>query len=312
MKIRIKTPSRLHLGLIDLNGNLGRLYGSIGVAVSRPNTLVEAIPAKKLEIRGREKERVAGYVARFSEHYGIEPRVRINVPEAIPAHNGLGSGTQLALSVGTALAKVHGIKAPLRETASVMRRGLVSGIGFTAYQKGGFIVDTGFDSLKKKPAQPLFHKPFHRDWVFVVAVPSGGRRFSGINEANAFREIIPGPEKIAKEISRIVLMKLLPSFLEKDITLFGSALTEIDGKTGEYYKKIPHDKTSEEILECMIALGAYGGGQSSWGPAVYGLTEKKSAWRLEAGMRRLLKEKGLDGPVYTAEPDNKGAVVEIQ
>ncbi|MER3458075.1 MAG: GHMP kinase, partial [Chloroflexota bacterium] len=33
MRIRVKTPARLHLGLLDINGDLGRLYGSIGVAI---------------------------------------------------------------------------------------------------------------------------------------------------------------------------------------------------------------------------------------------------------------------------------------
>ncbi len=45
MKIVVKTPARLHLGMLDLNGELGRRFGSIGVAISRPNVVVEATRA---------------------------------------------------------------------------------------------------------------------------------------------------------------------------------------------------------------------------------------------------------------------------
>ena len=41
MKVYVKTPARLHLGLIDLNGDLGRLFGGIGVAIDYPNVTLK-------------------------------------------------------------------------------------------------------------------------------------------------------------------------------------------------------------------------------------------------------------------------------
>ena len=38
MKVKVTTSARLHLGFMDLNGDLGRLYGSIGVTVKAPKT----------------------------------------------------------------------------------------------------------------------------------------------------------------------------------------------------------------------------------------------------------------------------------
>ena len=42
MKVYVQNPARLHLGLIDLGGELGRLFGGIGVAINRPNVILEA------------------------------------------------------------------------------------------------------------------------------------------------------------------------------------------------------------------------------------------------------------------------------
>ncbi|MFZ2456290.1 MAG: beta-ribofuranosylaminobenzene 5'-phosphate synthase family protein [Candidatus Altiarchaeia archaeon] len=309
MKLRIKTPSRLHLGLIDLNGNLGRLYGSMGVAIDSPNVVLEAGSSDCLELSGLEKDRVAKAVSRFSEYYNIDPEIRLEIKETIPKHSGLGSGTQLSLAVGTALARVHGIDAPVRIIASVMGRGFVSGTGVSAFERGGFSVDGGLNVLYQTPPQTVFHHGFPRGWVFVVAVPKIKKGLSGKQEKDAFRGIIPGPEKNAADISRLVLMKLLPSLLEKDIEGFGYAITEIDRKTGEYYKDIPCDRTAGSIMRHMTGLGAHGAGQSSWGPAVYGLIEKKYAPALESGTREYLSEKGIPGIVYVAVPDNKGAFI---
>jgi beta-ribofuranosylaminobenzene 5'-phosphate synthase len=40
--IEVRSCARLHLGLLDNNGEMGRLYGSIGVAVNRPKLLLKA------------------------------------------------------------------------------------------------------------------------------------------------------------------------------------------------------------------------------------------------------------------------------
>ena len=40
MRITVKTGCRLHLGFLDLTGDLGRLYGSIGVSLENPGTVI--------------------------------------------------------------------------------------------------------------------------------------------------------------------------------------------------------------------------------------------------------------------------------
>ncbi len=44
MRVKVRTPSRLHFSMVDLRGDLGRIFGSVGVAIDRPNIVLEAEP----------------------------------------------------------------------------------------------------------------------------------------------------------------------------------------------------------------------------------------------------------------------------
>jgi beta-ribofuranosylaminobenzene 5'-phosphate synthase len=313
MRIEIKTPSRLHLGLIDLNGNLGRLYGSIGVAIDEPKVVLEAESSDKLMVSGKDLALVNSVLRKVSEFYGTENKIRIDVEETIPRHSGLGSGTQLCLAVASAYCKIKKIKASVEELAFILGRGSISGIGISAFRKGGFVVDSGLNVLYQMPPQPVIHRLFPRDWRFVIVVPNSKKGFSGKKEENAFRNTIPGKQSIAEEISRIVLMKLVPSLFEEDIEGFGYALTELDRGTGKYFasaqKGTYAQKETGKIIDIMLKLGACGAGQSSWGPACYALAHKDAAEELENNIREQMKQNKIKGPVFTTKPNNKGAEI---
>lgn len=50
MRVHIKTPSRLHLSLIDMNGQLGRIDGGLGLTLDKPNFEIELLD--KTELNG--------------------------------------------------------------------------------------------------------------------------------------------------------------------------------------------------------------------------------------------------------------------
>ena len=59
----VETPKRLHLGLIDPSGSLGRRFGSLGVALDR-GYRIRVMPHDKLEIRAsKEDEKTIRYVS---------------------------------------------------------------------------------------------------------------------------------------------------------------------------------------------------------------------------------------------------------
>ena len=115
--IEVRTCARLHLGLLDNNGELGRLYGSVGLAVDRPKLVLRTRKAKTLQVEGLERRRVATYARRFMRRYGFPAGAHLNLISHIPAHVVLGSGTQLALAVGAALARLSGHRLSIQEIA---------------------------------------------------------------------------------------------------------------------------------------------------------------------------------------------------
>jgi len=79
-----------------------------------------------------------------------------------------------------------------------------------------------------------------------------------------------------ERVAHLVLMQLLPALVEADLGGFGAALTEIQRITGAWFAPeqggVFAPGPSETLVRRMAEWGAAGVGQSSWGPAVYGLT----------------------------------------
>ncbi|MBC7239816.1 MAG: hypothetical protein H5T71_06930, partial [Chloroflexi bacterium] len=92
--MRVKTPSRLHLGFIDPLGKLGRVYGSIGVALNIPYWLIEVKKDEKLSIDANDVEalyKIEKIVKKIEDYLGKKLRVRISIFSSIPFHVGLGA-----------------------------------------------------------------------------------------------------------------------------------------------------------------------------------------------------------------------------
>ena len=60
-RVIIRTPSRIHVTLLDMNGSLGRVDGGIGIALDDPSILLEAQASPSLEVRGCDSRTHNGY-----------------------------------------------------------------------------------------------------------------------------------------------------------------------------------------------------------------------------------------------------------
>src|SRR5919109_956485 len=127
--VTVTAAGRLHLGFLDMNGGLGRRFGSIGLAIDRPAIRLTIRRAAALSAEGPGAERASRHLARLASHLGLIPAYRLTIHEAIPAHAGLGSGTQLALAVATALRRLEGLPPDNLSDAMLLCRGARSGIG---------------------------------------------------------------------------------------------------------------------------------------------------------------------------------------
>lgn len=318
MQVHVRAPARLHFGIIDLSGALGRKYGSIGVAIDRPFVEAHAEKSNDLVVACREGVEVSpaevrGHASRVLRHFQIRG-AKIRIDRDIPKHVGLGSTTQTALSVATAITRLYDIAISTRELSSLLGRGKVSGIGTIAFETGGFIVDGGV-LRKLGPPPALFRVDFPKDWFFVVVVPSIRRGLKEHEEKKVF-EKISAPPKYAREISHVLVMKMLPALMERDIRSFGEALSTIQVLVGRsfspYQTGIYHSEVSESLVEFLLERGAHGCGQSSWGPTVYGLVYgTKNCRKLKNEVERFMMDKGLAGSVHCAAANNRGATIEI-
>src|SRR5262245_24632603 len=273
----IEAAARLHFGVLDLRGSLGRRFGGLGAAIPSPSLLLEAAPAAEVTAAGPDAERVEAFARRFLAHHGLTGGARLTLHRAIPPHSGLGSGTQLGLSVARALAELNRLPTDAPGLARAVSRGRRSAIGTWSFAYGGFIVEGGHRPQEGTVAPLLGRYEVPESWRYVVAVPPGEPGLSGEAESTAFERLPAPPEREPERVARLVLMQLLPSLVEGDLAAFGAALTAIQQLTGAWFAAsqggIFAPGLGPELIARMAEWGAAGVGQSSWGPAVYGLVE---------------------------------------
>jgi beta-RFAP synthase len=277
----VEAQARLHFGVLDLRGALGRWFGGIGAAAPAPTLLVSASPADALEVGGEDADRAADFARRLLAHHGLDGGARLWVHRSLPPHAGLGSGTQLALAVARALAELYGVTTDARELARAVGRGARSAIGTWTFTGGGLVLEGGRRPEREGVAPLIARLPFPPTWRCVVAVPDGAPRISGAAEAEAFAQLPSPPEREVEHVAHLVLMALLPALAEADLATFGATLSEIQIVTGRWFASVQGGTfapgPSEELVRRMAKWGASGVGQSSWGPAVYGIVDGEDA-----------------------------------
>lgn len=334
MRVTVKAHARLHFGFIDPDGSSGRQFGSIGLAINEPSTMLEATPADHLVVEGEERDRVLTLARRFLRHYNLHHGAHIAIKSTIPAHAGLGSGTQLALSVAAALARLFSIDAGVRELAAAMGRGVRSGIGIAAFERGGFIVDAGRKTVSSVECRvssglkqtgtrtrdlvppTIVRYAFPKEWTFVIAIPRVARGLAGKAETEAFHGLSGRRAGgSADRLSRILLMQMLPSVLDHDPVVFGKSLTTIQRIVGAWFRPAQGGTfaTSEgaALIKAMSRVGALGVGQSSWGPAVYGLAENRQATASIIEKMRVIAPGKIDADLFPTHACNRGATIHV-
>ncbi len=302
-RIVIKTPSRLHFGLIDMNGEIGRIDGGIGLALESPHTLIEAVKADKIQVKCPNepalKERIQIAAKNVCDKYGIQG-VAINILEHPLPHVGLGSATQALVGMAAAICKVYDIDESVRELAKLVGRGGTSGIGIGGIQHGGFILDAGHrfrrnygvskteyapstSSVGMDPPTILLHQDFP-DWDVLITIPLG-EGASGFREAVLFKVVCPVPLSEVRHICHIIIMQILPAIMEKDIRAFGDGMEEFQRLGFKVFEFRAQTKLIHDCMRFLKENGGIGIGMSSWGPVIFSfgedlseLKEKADAW----------------------------------
>lgn len=307
----IEAYARLHFGVLDLRGSGGRWFGGIGAAASAPSLLLSASPADTLTVEGDDSERAAAFARQFLEHHRLARGAAIRVRRALPSHAGLGSGTQLALSIARALAELYAVDADPRALARATGRARRSAIGTWTFAGGGLVVEGGRRSHSDECGPLIARLPFPESWRCVVVVPEGPPGISGADEAEAFASLPKPSQRDVEHVSHLTLMSLLPALADGDLETFGRALTEIQEVTGRWFAPAQGGTfasgPSRALVRQLAEWGAAGVGQSSWGPTVYGIVDgADSATRLVERVKTAL---GSSGQVFEGPFRSEGARV---
>lgn len=372
MRIRIKTPSRLHFTLIDENGQIGRVDGGIGLTIHEPNFEAEFIDRRSIpkelnetgtfvSIPNRQilfstvlgdvliicdrsdvkdpnvllsglKDIVINFITKFSVEFNITNSDKISdkfpiiikVNDYLYSHLGFGSKTQISLALAKGILRLIEKEIPIEKITELVSRGGTSGIGYRSFERGGFILDCGHrfgpnqekttflpsSASNAKPARTVVRLHFPEEWVILVITLNVPQGASNTDEINAFQKYCPVPLQEVQEISHIILMKVIPGIIERDLNQFGSGINQVQ-ELG--FKKIEiqlqHDEV-KRLMKFQRDKGCKCVGMSSFGPTVYGIFE--SIEEAEKVLNQAIIEFEKTGfKFYITCANNKGAEFEV-
>jgi beta-ribofuranosylaminobenzene 5'-phosphate synthase len=175
---------------------------------------------------------------------------------------------------------------------------------------GGLVVEGGVRGGAERPAPLLMRHAVPDEWRIVLVVPNAEPGLSGVAEAQAFGRLVPSTERSAA-VAQLVLTSLLPALVERDLEEFGGALTRVQQLVGDAFAPVQGGRfhpRAGALVEALLGGGAAGAGQSSWGPAAYGVVGSEAAGRELA--RRMEDAIAGEGSVELVPFDNLGARVE--
>jgi beta-RFAP synthase len=278
--VTVDAPARLHLGFLDPNGSLGRVFGSVGLTIDERGTRITMRIAEGTHIDGARSDAERARIEQYLEvlHAAWDgPPVAVELQRASRAHAGLGSGTQLALATGTAYARLAGRSITTSELAQLLGRGGRSGIGILGFDHGGLLVDGGpgqhFDAngaVHHDVPPLLFRQPFPDAWRILLVDDTTREGLHGDDERRGLASLAPFPQALAAHLCHLVLLRILPGIAETDFDAFADGITELQQTIGEYFAPVQGGVfTSPAVaatLEAVASQQTAGIGQTSWGP----------------------------------------------
>ena len=314
----VHAPARLHLGFLDPAGTLGRAFGSVGVAITDLETVVE-VGAAGMDVfeapcgDAEALERARVHVHALRRATGIGVPVRLRLRDSLPAHVGLGSGTQLALAVGRAFCAHFGHPMGSAQIAAVLGRGARSGVGVAAFEGGGLLLDGG-PRADGSLAPLLARIAVPAGWRILLVLDPRVRGLSGTAERAALAELPPLPRATAAEICHQVLMRVLPGAASGEFAAFAAGVSRMQDLLGAHFAPSQGGRAFasepvERVLRWIDAHARAAIGQSSWGPAGFAFLPSEGQARelLAAARAASVVDPALD--VRLVRPRNHGALV---
>jgi beta-RFAP synthase len=314
--VSVVAPARLHLGFLDPSGTLGRRFGSLGMMIDGMATRIRVAHAGTDQVvaeSGAEHEigRLRRLLRQLKAATGREEPLAVRIDEALPAHVGLGSGTQLALAAGRAFSELHGLGLSTPSIANLLDRGARSGIGIAGFDQGGVLVDGGPRAGANAPPV-LARFDFPSEWRVILVQDPARSGLHGDSEKEGMARLPFFEQARAAHLCHLVLMQILPALAEAEFAPFAAGLSELQAIVGEYFAPAQGGVyTSPDIARLMRWIAERhqaGVGQTSWGPTAFAVMSSEA--RAQEVLREARSSGALGQLVATIVPGrNQGASV---
>ena len=273
--VTVKTSARLHMGFYDLTVGINGVthqFGSLGLAIDAPTTIITLTKSEQLRFDISCNEHVIQIVNRLIHALNIKPHFSLSINTEIPAHIGLGSGTQLALAIGTGLNQLFNLQLSVAQIALAAQRGKRSGIGIATFERGGFLVDDKTDSAVP---QIVVRQDCPSDWCVLLINDSAHIGVHGALELAAFAKLKPTQNSLRD----MVFKHMMPALQRADLLAFGAYMQDLQAYNGAYFAPIQGGHfASKDVADVMAWLqqnGAACVGQSSWGPTGFAILQNQ-------------------------------------
>jgi len=319
--VTVCAPGRLHLGFIDPGASLGRRFGSLGLVIGGFETVVHLSPSRRDELSAAagtaaiELDRAAEHLCALKRHTGRGRALRLHLARTLPVHAGFGSGTQLALAVGRAFAKVHDLNVGTAQIAHWLGRGVRSGVGIAGFDHGGLLLDGG-PGADGAPAPLLARLNLPAQWRALLVLDPRHAGLSGREEKQAIASLSPFPREAAAEICHRTVMQILPGAASGDFAAFADGLNHMQQLLGSHFAPAQGGQayTSAAVgrlLQWMAGAGSAAIGQSSWGPTGFAILPSAAAAEALIAAARAA---GVTDPaleLHIVQARNAGAVISV-
>jgi beta-RFAP synthase len=293
----VRAANRLHFGLFALAAPTDaveqRSYGGVGVMVDSPLSLELHLEAANgiFVPQNPHAERIGTFAQRWAEFYSRPLEgVRIFLGSHTPDHIGLGTGTQLGLSVAAGLAVFYGMPVPpIEELVRSVGRGFRSAVGAYGFSLGGLIVDRG--KLPGEFLAPLDCRlELPEEWRFLLVRPLQGAGLAGEREQAAMDQANRNLRPLTEQLVTEAREHLIPAAATGHFANFAASLGRYCETAGQFYADVqggPFNGPQVTALAKRIRdFGYFGLGQSSWGPTLFVACENETAAQLLANKLR--------------------------
>ncbi|PPR38216.1 MAG: hypothetical protein CFH26_00213 [Alphaproteobacteria bacterium MarineAlpha6_Bin4] len=264
--IQIITPSRLHFGFIELNNSCHSKFGGIGLSIDKFHTKIIIKKNTKMKLKSKVSNKAQFFLTKFCKKNKIKSNFSINIEKSSPQHIGLGSGTQLALSIGTAISNLNNINLNIEEIAKILNRSSRSNVGLINFKHGGFLIDLKISNKFYSNIDKVF---FPEEWK-IILVKDNDQGLHGKNEMEAFKKL-KSLKKNNINLASLVLLEIYPSIIENNFDNFSKAITKLQNEMSKKFKSFQGGKFSSisvgNVLKFLKKKNVKGYGQTSWGPS---------------------------------------------